>query len=153
MRWFMIALFSVALSYSSATLASDPTATNKAGTKKDTKEQLSKAGSDFMSLLLKGRTEQAYQTLLAEVGGDSDRLNQQATDVAAFMLKVREQLGDPISYDLITTDSIKNHFFKQKYLLKFDNAAIVWEINYYQPRDGWKLVDVAYNTDIDALFK
>jgi len=106
-----------------------------------------------MSLLLKGKTEQAYKELLTEVGGDTARLTQQATEMATFMVKVREQLGEPISYDLITTDSIKEHFFKQKYLLKFDNAAIVWEVNYYQPREGWKLVDVAYNTDIDALFE
>lgn len=106
-----------------------------------------------MSLLLKGNTERAYKELISEVGGDSERLSQQAAEVATFMTKVRDQLGEPISYDLITTGSIKEHFYKQKYLLKFDNAAIVWEINYYQPRKGWKLVDIAYNTDIDALFK
>ena len=144
MRWFIIALFSVALSYNSIALANAAT---------DTKEKLSKAGGNFMSLLLKGKTEQAYKALLSEVGGDTERLTQQATEMATFMVKVREQLGEPISYDLITTGSIKEHFYKQKYLLKFDNAAIVWEINYYQPREGWKLVDVAYNTDIDALFE
>ena len=148
MRWFIIALFSVALSYNSMALAN-----TAAESTKDTKQQLSKAGGHFMSLLLKGKTEQAYKELLSEVGGDTERLTQQATEMATFMVKVREQLGEPISYDLITTDSIKEHFFKQKYLLKFDNAAIVWEINYYQPREGWKLVDVAYNTDIDALFE
>jgi len=148
MRWFIIALFSIALSYNSIALAN-----NTAESTKNTKELLSKAGDSFMSLLLKGKTEQAYKELLTEVGGDTARLTQQATEMATFMVKVREQLGEPISYDLITTDSIKEHFFKQKYLLKFDNAAIVWEVNYYQPREGWKLVDVAYNTDIDALFE
>ena len=147
MRWFIFALFSVALSYSHSTLA-----TSIPESSKDPKQHLVKAGDNFMSLLLKGNTALAYKDLLSTVGGDSERLQQQAADVASFMTKVREQLGEPISYDLITTDSIKEHFFKQKYLLKFDNAAIVWEINYYQPRNHWKLVDVAYNTDIDALF-
>ncbi|UZE95447.1 hypothetical protein [Alkalimarinus alittae] len=147
MRWFFIALFTLIFSYSHTVLASDSETLSN-----DTEDKLTKAGDHFMSLLLKGKTELAYKDLLLAVGGDSERLQNQATEVAAFMLKVREQLGSPIAYDLITTDNIKTHFYKQKYLLKFDNAAIVWEINYYQPRNSWTLVDVAYNTDIDALF-
>ncbi len=147
MRWFIVALFSMIFSYSSIALAN-----NTAESTTDTKGTLSKAGDHFMSLLLKGNTELAYKDLISTVGGDVERLNQQASDVSSFMVKVREQLGEPISYDLITTDSIKEHFFKQKYLLKFENAAIVWEVNYYQPKNDWKLVDVTYNTDIDALF-
>ncbi|WP_250656990.1 hypothetical protein [Alkalimarinus coralli] len=141
MRSFYIALLSLVFAFSSVAQA------------KDTKDDLTAAGDHFMSLLMKGKTKNAYKEMLATVGGDSERLMQQASEMSTFMTKVREQLGEPISYDLITTGSIKDHFFKQKYLLKFDNAAIIWEINYYQPRKGWKLVDVAYNTDIDALFE
>lgn len=147
MRWFFIAFISLTLSLSTSVFADDDQEITK-----ETRNKLNNAGDQFMSLLKTGKTEQAYKDLLIAVGGDSERLQQQATEVASFMLKVREQLGNPIAYDLIDTDHIKTHFFKQIYLLKFDNAAIVWEINYYQPSNGWKLVDVAYNTDIDALF-
>jgi len=105
-----------------------------------------------MSTLLKGNTEQAYKDIIPTAGEEKERFTQQGMSVSTYMTKVREQIGEPVSFDLITTQSIKDHFFKQKYLLKFDNAAIVWEINYYQPREGWKLVDITYNTDIEALF-
>ena len=116
------------------------------------KEDLKKAGDQFMSALLKGKTEQAYKNIISTTGEEKERFTQQGTSVSAYMTKVREQIGEPVSFDLIATQSIKDHFFKQKYLLKFDNAAIVWEINYYQPKQGWKLVDITYNTDIEALF-
>jgi hypothetical protein len=28
----------------------------------------------------------------------------------------------------------------------------VWELNYYQANKGWHLVDVSFNTNINALF-
>jgi len=118
----------------------------------NTKEDLKKTGDQFMSALLKGNTEQAYKEIIPSAGDEKERFTQQGMSVSAYMTKVREQIGEPISFDLIATQSIKEHFFKQKYLLKFDNAAIVWEINYYQPKQGWKLVDITYNTDIEALF-
>ncbi len=141
MRLLFTVLFTFIISLNNVALA------------QETKEGLTKVGDQFMTLLLKGDTEKAYKDLLAASGGGSERLKKQGTGVADFMQKVRMQLGEPIAFDLISTQSIKEHFFKQKYLLKFDNAAIVWEINYYQPTKGWKLVDIAYNTDIDALFE
>lgn len=144
MRLFLVATLTTLFFFNNPALASET---------QNTKEGLNKAGDQFMSALVKGNTEQAYKDIIPVAGAEKERFTQQGMSVSAYMKKVREQIGEPISFDLIATQSIKEHFFKQKYLLKFDNAAIVWEINYYQPTQGWKLVDITYNTDIEALFK
>ncbi len=143
MRLFLVAILTTLFFFNNLASASESPNTN---------EDLKKTGDQFMSALLKGNTEQAYKEIIPVAGTEKERFTQQGLSVSAYMTKVREQIGEPVSFDLIATQSIKDHFFKQKYLLKFDNAAIVWEINYYQPTQGWKLVDITYNTDIEALF-
>jgi hypothetical protein len=142
-RLFFVVILTTLFFFNNLALASE---------NQSTKEDIKKTGDQFMSALLKGNTEQAYKEIIPAAGDEKERFTQQGMSVSAYMTKVREQIGEPISFDLIATQSIKEHFFKQKYLLKFDNAAIVWEINYYQPKQGWKLVDITYNTDIEALF-
>ena len=144
MRLFFVVILTTLFFFNNLASASENASTN---------ESLKKTGDQFMSALLKGNTKQAYKDIVPYAGEEKERFTQQGMSVAAYMTKVREQIGEPISFDLIATQSIKEHFFKQTYLLKFDNAAIVWEINYYQPKQDWKLVDITYNTDIDALFK
>ena len=67
--------------------------------------------------------------------------------------QLKTNLGKPLSYALLEKESVGNHFYQVTYLLKYESAALVWKLNYYQPQQGWKLVDISYNTDINALFK
>lgn len=128
-------------------------ASTSAPENQSSKESLKKIGDQFMSTILKGNTEQAYKDIIPATGDEKERFTQIGMRVTAEMKKLREQIGEPLSFDFITAQSIKDHFFKQIYLLKFNNAAIVWEINYYQPNQGWKIVEINYNANFDDLFE
>jgi len=69
------------------------------------------------------------------------------------MKQLESNQGKPLSFAMLKQESVGEHFYKISYLLKYPAAALVWELNYYQPAEGWNLVDISFNTDINALFE
>lgn len=107
----------------------------------------------FMSQLASGDAETAINLISVYLGIDANAFNQRAQKIVNDMKRINESAGKPLSFAKLDEQSIGDHFFKVRYLLKYQQAAIVWEINFYQPEKGWHLVDISFNTDIDALFK
>lgn len=107
----------------------------------------------FMSQLASGDAETAINLISVYLGIDANAFNQRAQKIVNDMRRINESAGKPLSFAKLDEQSIGDHFFKVRYLLKYQQAAIVWEINFYQPEKGWQLVDISFNTDIDALFK
>lgn len=106
----------------------------------------------FMQQLLKGEAEPGYSTLSAYIGVDFEQFTARGKKLVGDLQQIETRVGKPVSYDLLATQSVKNHLLKLTYLLKYPNAAVVWELNFYQPQNGWQLVDVSYHTNINALF-
>lgn len=106
-----------------------------------------------MGQIFNGEVQAAYSLLSAYVSTDPELLIERGKKVANDMLQVEKSAGKPLSFDLIETQSVGEHFYKVTYLLKYDSNVLIWNINYYQPDQGWRLVDVSFNTDINALFK
>ncbi len=107
----------------------------------------------FMSNLASGDAETAINLISVYLGIDADQFNQRAQKIVNDMKRINASAGKPIAFAKLDEQSIEDHFFQVRYLLKYQQAAIVWEINFYQPESGWRLVDISFNTDIDALFK
>ncbi len=107
----------------------------------------------FMSQLASGDAEAAINLISVYLGIDANAFNQRAQKIVSDMQRINGSAGKPLSFAKLDEQSIGDHFFKVRYLLKYQQAAIVWEINFYQPEKGWYLVDISFNTDIDALFE
>lgn len=107
----------------------------------------------FMSNLASGDAETAINLISVYLGIDADQFNQRAQKIISDMKRINASAGKPLAFAKLDEQSIGDHFFQVRYLLKYQQAAIVWEINFYQPESGWRLVDISFNTDIDALFK
>ncbi|KZZ49854.1 hypothetical protein A3758_13450 [Oleiphilus sp. HI0118] len=107
----------------------------------------------FMSNLAKGDAETAINLISIYLGIDAEQFSQRAQKIISDMKRINASAGNPIAYAKLDEQSIGDHFFKARYLLKYQQAAIVWEINFYQPENGWRLVDISFNADINALFK
>lgn len=107
----------------------------------------------FMSNLASDDAETAINLISVYLGIDADQFNQRAQKIVSDMKRINASAGKPLAFAKLDEQSIGDHFFKVRYLLKYQQAAIVWEINFYQPESGWRLVDISFNTDIDALFK
>jgi len=106
-----------------------------------------------MSQLLSGEVESAFSLMTAYIG-DSNRVQfeEYGKKASPHMKKIEQQEGKPLSFALLKKQSVGEHLYKVSYLVKYSEAAIIWEFNYYQPEQGWKLVDIHFNTDINALF-
>jgi len=106
-----------------------------------------------MGQILNGEVEAAYSLLSAYAGIDLEQFIERGKKVANDLQQLEKSAGKPLSFDLLETQSVGEHFYKITYLLKYDTVALIWNINYYQPDQGWKLVDVSFNGDINSLFK
>lgn len=107
----------------------------------------------FMSQLADGDAETAINLISVYLGINADQFNQRAQKIVGDMKRINASAGKALSFARLDEQSIGEHFYKVRYLLKYQQAAIVWEINFYQPDKGWYLVDINFNTDINALFK
>lgn len=115
-------------------------------------DKVDQASAHFMQQILKGEREAAYQLISAYVGVNPgafmERADKNSRDIARF----EQSAGKALSVAKLKTQRVAEHFYKHTYLLKYPSAAIVWELNYYQPEQGWVLVDISFNADINALF-
>tara|TARA_R110001592_G_scaffold7126_1_gene40158 strand:- start:24595 stop:25032 length:438 start_codon:yes stop_codon:yes gene_type:complete len=107
----------------------------------------------FMSQILAGEVSSAFSLISAYLGVDAASFEERGKKAELNLSQLNSSLGKPLSYALLEKQAVGEHFYKMIYLLKYESAALVWEINYYQPSDGWKLVDINFNTDINSLFK
>lgn len=117
------------------------------------KEKADKVSNYFMGQVLSGEVEAAYSLLSAYAGIDLEQFMERGKKVANDMTQLEKSSGKPLSFDLLETQAVGEHFYKITYLLKYETVALIWSLNYYQPDQGWKLVDVSFNGDINSLFK
>ncbi len=117
------------------------------------KAKIDKVSQYFMTQILNNEVEAAYSLLSAYIGIDLEQFTERGKKVANDMKQLEKTAGKPLSFDLLETQSVGEHFYKATYLLKYQTIALIWSINFYQPDNGWKLVDVSFNGDINSLFK
>lgn len=115
--------------------------------------KVDKVSDFFMSQILAGEVPSAFALISAYLGVDLAPFEERGKKAELNLNQLNSSLGKPLSYALLEKQAVGEHFYKLIYLLKYESAALVWEINYYQPSEGWKLVDVNFNTNINALFK
>jgi|TARA_R110001599_G_scaffold41379_2_gene125187 hypothetical protein len=116
-------------------------------------DKVDKVSNFFMSQILSGDVPAAFALIATYLGVDAVSFEERGKKAELSLTQLNSSLGKPLSYALLEKQAVGDHFYKVIYLLKYETAALVWEINYYQPNAGWKLVDINFNTDINALFK
>ena len=117
------------------------------------KAKIEKVSEHFMEQVLAGEVSDAYALMSAYVGIDLAAFNERGKQVSTSMEKLKASAGKPLSYALVKKQEVEGHFYKLTYLLKYPSAALLWELNYYQPEAGWYLVDISFNTNINKLFE
>ena len=133
-----------------ATLFLSTSAWSKSIGSTDKVEQVS---DHFMTQVTQGDSQSALSLIDAYLGVDTASFEQRASKIVNDMKRIETSAGKALSFAKIDTRRVGEHFYQVRYLLKFQQAALVWELNYYQPDTGWQLVDVSFNTDIDSLFE
>lgn len=116
------------------------------------KDKINKVSDYFMNQVVNGEYESSYSLMSAYAGVNAAQFEERGKRITQDLKQLEQSQGKPLAFALLKQQSVDEHFYKITYLLKYPSAAIVWELNYYQPTTGWKLVDISYNTNINALF-
>jgi len=66
---------------------------------------------------------------------------------------VNQRFGKSVDAEFIRKESIGKSFLRYYYLHKFDNHAIYWRIDYYKPKEEWKINSVVFLDSLDVLYK
>lgn len=116
------------------------------------KQKVDQASELFMSQIKTGEVESAFSIMSAYLGVNMEQFMERGQKAGLDMKQFQSRVGQPLSFAHLSSKSVGEHFYKVTYLLKYEAAALVWELNYYQPEQGWKLVDISFNADINKLF-
>jgi len=116
-------------------------------------DKVLQVSNHFMGQVTAGDTKSALSLISAYLGIDASHFEQRSNTLIDNMKRVETSYGKALSFAKLDEQNVGDHFFKIRYLLKFQQAALIWEMNYYQPQSGWHLVDVSMSTDINKLFE
>ncbi|MFE8070842.1 hypothetical protein QQM79_07265 [Marinobacteraceae bacterium S3BR75-40.1] len=117
------------------------------------KEAVGKATDQFLTAATDGDIAKAYAGIRNAVGVDVEAFDNSGDKAAGYFKKVFEQVGKPLAWDRVRTEHIKDHLLRITYLQKFQQAALFWEFTFYQPTEGWSLVNISYGTDLSHLYE
>ncbi len=126
--------------------------TAKAATLNET-SQVTQLTTEFMKELQAGNTPGAYAAVTKYLGVDAQQFEAYGRTAHDYMSKVNKEIGPAISFDLLANEAVKQHLLRQTYLLKYEEAALVWRFTFYNSGKGWRLVGVDYSTDVEQLYQ
>lgn len=65
---------------------------------------------------------------------------------------VDQRFGQSIEKEFISEKKIGESFIRYYYLHKFENHSIYWQLDFYKPRDLWKVNTLIYLDNLEPLF-
>ena len=66
---------------------------------------------------------------------------------------VKQRFGKATGKELVQTKRIGKSFIRHIYLHKFENHSIYWQIDFYKPRDQWKINTLVFLDTLDTLYE
>jgi len=81
-----------------------------------------------------------------EIDGMLNKINQQWP-------LVKQRFGVTTGKELVQTKKIGKTFIRYIYLHKFENHAIYWQIDYYKPKNEWKINQITFLDTLNTLYE
>jgi len=66
---------------------------------------------------------------------------------------VDQRFGQAIGKEFISGKRIGKSFLRYYYLHKFENHSIYWQIDFYKPRNEWKVNSIIFLDSLEALYE
>ena len=66
---------------------------------------------------------------------------------------VATRFGQPLGYELVSTERIGGSFVRYVYLQKFDKHALRWVFSYYRPKDIWLANTFKFDDQLESLYR
>ncbi len=81
-----------------------------------------------------------------EIDGMLNKINQQWP-------LVKQRFGKVTGKELVQTKRIGKSFIRYIYLHKFENHSIYWQIDFYKPRNEWKINQITFLDNLGTLYE
>lgn len=111
------------------------------------------AAEHFMELADQGKLGDAYAYFRNYLGVDAAAYEKSGKKAEAYFKQVFQNAGSPIGAVLVDRQAIGHQLYRVTMLQKYGSAAIAWQFTFYQPKQGWLLVDISSSTNINDLFR
>jgi len=66
---------------------------------------------------------------------------------------VKQRFGKATGKELVQTKRIGKSFIRYIYLHKFENHSIYWQIDFYKPKNEWKINTLVFLDTLNALYE
>ncbi|BDX08329.1 hypothetical protein [Planctobacterium marinum] len=76
-----------------------------------------------------------------------------ANQIAQQWPIVDQRFGQAIDSEFVSEKRIGESFLRYYYLHKFENHAIYWQIDFYKPRDEWKINSILFLDTLETLYE
>jgi len=92
------------------------------------------------------KAKQYWPIPTVEIDGLANKISQQWPIVD-------KRFGKAISKEFVKTQRIGESFLRHIYLHKFENHSIYWQIDFYKPRNSWKINTILFLDSLDSLYE
>jgi len=100
----------------------------------------------FLDLMVAGQLDDAFKALLGKSKSDSlDKLKFE-------IYRTYQKSGKPNGYERVLTQKAGKSLLKLRYVLRFKNLPMMFDIYYYNPGNAWRLRTFTYSTDVKKIF-
>lgn len=65
---------------------------------------------------------------------------------------VANRFGKPLGKEFVARSVIGKSFIRYYYLHKFENHAGYWRIDFYKPKDVWRINSITFMDSVDVLY-
>ena len=103
--------------------------------------------------MVAGRYEAAFHALRPYFPVSEAKFDHLKTETRRQLELAEEQFGTPIGWALGRSDLLGETVLRLRYLQKFENDVIYWDLVFYKPREAWLLNGLGFDDDIPGLFK
>lgn len=115
-------------------------------------DKVSKQSAQFIGLIESGKAADAYDLLSRYVTASNAEFESIKSKALSNIEMINVELGKPLGSALLKREVVSTHFERYSYLVKYKKAAIVWQITWYQPQDGWQVIAVNFSANIDPFY-
>ncbi len=120
--------------------------------KLENRNEMLTLSTEFIEQVAQEKTEKAYRNIQRyAIASDAEfgSILEQALKQSKL---IETELGRSTGHALIRKETIGNAFERHTWLIKYQKAALVWQITYYQAEEGWQVMAINFNADVEPLY-
>ena len=105
-----------------------------------------------MTLVGNGKYEDAWKRMRLATIIPSAEFDAFAAQFASQAPAVTPRYGKVVGHEYIRDQQVGTSLLRFQYIVKYERAAMRWNLIYYRSANGWVLTDFKFDGNVNALF-